>query len=448
MSVSFPDGFLWGTATAAYQVEGAAREDGRGQSIWDMFARMPGKIFHGDTGDCAADQYHHWESDLDLMVDLNHQAHRLSVAWPRIQPEGRGAVNQRGLDYYRRFIDGLVQRNIKPAITLYHWDLPQALQDDGGWANRDTADRFAEYAAIVHRALGDRNPLWMTLNEPWCSAFLGHHLGRHAPGLTNEAAALRATHHLLLGHGKAIQAMRTQGDSDSQLGIVLNLVAVQPRSSDHADIAAATRVDGTRNRLYLDPLLRRSYPQDIVSHYAPISDFSFVQDGDLDLIASPIDFLGVNYYNRYIVGSDPADPKRGAVIVPSEGPASATGVGIHPEGLTQILVRLKDEYTHMPLYVTENGIALYDYVDPEGQVDDDERIAYLEGHFRAALDAIRQGVDLKGFLVWSLLDTFEWERGYSVRYGIVYVDYATQRRTPKRSAYWYRDVIRRNGFVG
>ncbi len=444
MVLYFPDGFLWGVATSAYQVEGAVHEDGRGQSIWDTFAHTPGKTKHGDTGDIATDQYHRLEDDLDLIARLGLKAYRFSVAWPRVQPDGKGPTNQRGLDYYQRLVDGLCIRDITPMLTLYHWDLPQALEDEGGWTNRETADRFADYAATVYRALGDRVPLWNTLNEPWCSAFVGYHEGRHAPGIRDEAAALAAAHHLLLAHGKAVITLRSLGVHDG-LGIALNLASVHPASGSPADMAAARRIDGNENRLFLDPLFRACYPEDMISHYRPISDFSFVAPGDLEIIGTPIDTLGVNYYEQHIVQADLKDPERGAIILPPDGPTTAGGNGINPSGLTELLVRVKAEYTQLPLYVTENGVTFHDYVDPEGQADDVERIDFLDAHFRAAFAAIQQGVDLRGYFVWSLLDNFEWADGYFQRFGIVYVDYATQTRTPKQSAYWYRDVIERNG---
>jgi beta-glucosidase len=439
----FPEGFLWGAATAAYQVEGAVQEDGRRPSIWDIFSHTPGKTFHGDTGDIACDQYHRFEADLDLLVELGIPAYRFSVAWPRVIPSGRGAINQAGLDYYRRLVDGLLQRGITPVLTLYHWDLPQALQDEGGWTRRDTAQAFAGYTAAVYRALGDRVPFWITLNEPWCSAFVGYLQGRHAPGWRDEAAALTAAHHLLLGHGLAVQALRDLGGK-KEIGIVLNLASQVPASDDPADLAATRRIDGNENRFFLDPLFRSSYPEDMVEYYSVVSDFSFIQDGDFSLIAAPLDFLGINYYEQHIVRADPQNCERGAIIEVPPGPRTDGNIGINPSGLTELLIRVKNEYTALPLYVTESGIALHDYVDPEGRVDDVERIAYYDAHFRAAHAAIEQGVNLRGYFTWSLLDDFEWALGYSMRFGLVYVDYRTQTRIPKLSAHWYHEVIRHN----
>jgi beta-glucosidase len=446
MSIHFPDGFLWGATTAAYQIEGAAREGGRGASIWDTFARIPGKTRHGDNGDIAIDHYHRLESDLDLMVELGLKAYRFSVSWSRILPSGIGKVNQRGLDFYQRLVDGLCKRGIIPMLTLYQWDLPQALQDRGGWLQRDTADWLADYSTIVYRALSDRVPYWVTLNEPQCSAFVGHAQGLHAPGLRDEAAALAATHHLLLGHGKTVQALHAEGVKQN-IGITLNLAATRPATASLVDQAAAWRLDGIENRLFLDPIFCGRYPEDIIEHYRPISDFSFVADGDLESIAEAIDFLGVNYYLRHIVQADPTDPQRSLTLLPPTGKVTDWGLGFDPDGLTELLVRLKKEYTQLPLYITENGAAFYDYVNPEGQVDDEERIDYLDVHFRGLHQAITQGVDLRGYFVWSLFDNFEWADGYAKRYGIVYVDFGSQVRIPKQSALWYRNVIRHNGLL-
>ncbi len=453
--MNFPDGFVWGTATAAYQVEGAADEDGRGPSIWDTFSHTPGNVFHGDTGDIACDQYHRLEEDLDLMTDLGLQAYRFSVAWPRIQPEGSGAPNQRGLDYYRRLVEGLRERSIEPALTLYHWDLPQALQDRGGWTVRETSERFAEYAGLVYEALGDSVGLWITLNEPWVSAWMGHAVGLHAPGIRDTAKALAATHHLLLGHGLALENLRSLGREENHLGITLNLSPVRPATGDSADAEAARRVDGNANRLYLDPLFRGSYPEDMLEHYREASDFAFVEEGDLEKISAPIDFLGVNYYFRHTVVAGEGEPQLptttrfadlgAATVLPPGLQTTAMGWPVEPDGLAELLVRIHREYARLPLYITENGAAFHDYVDPEGGVDDEERVAFLDAHFRAVHAAMEQGVDLRGYFVWSLLDNFEWAHGYSKRFGLVFVDYGTQRRIPKTSARWYRGVIERNG---
>ena len=454
--MSFPEGFLWGAATAAYQIEGAVDEGGRGPSIWDTFSHTPGKVLHGDTGDIACDHYHRLDEDLDLMASLGLRAYRFSVAWPRIQPAGGGPANREGLDFYRRLVDGLLERDITPALTLYHWDLPQALEDRGGWTSRETGERFAEYAAIVYEEFKDRVPYWISLNEPWVSAWLGHGVGLHAPGKQDPNAALAATHHLLLGHGLAMETMRRAG-GDARIGITLNLSPVRPASAEPADAEAALRVDGNANRLYLDSLFRGAYPEDVLRHYRAVSDFSFVRDGDLERISQPLDFLGVNFYMRHTVRDEAGGGASrlrtamrfadlGAETVLPEGiETTAMGWPVEPDGLTKLLVRLDEEYTKLPIYITESGAAFHDYADPEGVVNDEERVAYLDAHFRAAREAIERGVDLRGYFVWSLLDNFEWSEGYSKRFGLVYVDYATQRRTPKASARWYSEVIRHNG---
>jgi beta-glucosidase len=409
---------------------------------------------HGDTGDIACDHYHRLEEDLELMMSLGVRAYRFSVAWPRIQPQGSGPANRKGLDFYRRLVEGLGERDIVPMLTLYHWDLPQALEDQGGWTSRETSERFAEYAGIVYEDLSDEVPFWITLNEPWVSAWLGHGIGVHAPGHRDTAKALAATHHLLLGHGFALDAMRALGREDNQLGVTLNLSSVRPSREREADREAAHRVDGQVNRLYLDPIFRGSYPEDMLEHYRWESDFSFVRDGDLEKISAPVDFFGVNYYMRHRVREDDTGTDnvfssvRARAVIPHNAERTAMGWPVESDGLKEILVRLHEEYTRTPIYITENGRAAHDYVDPEGEVKDEERVAFLDAHFRAAHEAMERSVDLRGYFVWSLLDNFEWTEGYSKRFGIVYVDYATQRRIPKMSARWYSEVIRRNGLGG
>jgi beta-glucosidase len=443
--LTFPDGFQWGAATAAYQIEGAVAEDQRGRSIWDTFSHTPGAVYRGDTGDIACDHYHRWESDLDLLADLGVRSYRFSVAWPRVQPLGYGAFNPAGLSFYDRLVDGLLARGIAPMLTLYHWDLPQGLQDRGGWANRETADRFAEYAAHVHAALGDRVGQWLTLNEPYCSAFVGHLEGRHAPGIRDEATAVSTVHHLLLAHGKAVQALRAAGRGDG-VGITCNLTSPHPASDRDEDVAAHRRLDLHENRMFLDPLFYGKYPDDSGEYYRGITDFSFVRDDDLKIIGLPVDYFGINYYERHLVQADPADPVRGWRRVPDPNP-TAVGIGVHPNGLRELLNRVAREYTSLPLYVTETGIALHDYVDPEGQVNDIERIAFYDGHLRAVHAAISDGVDVRGIAPWSLMDNYEWAWGYGYRFGMTYVDYRTQTRIPKASFGWYRDVITRNGLA-
>jgi beta-glucosidase len=454
--LGFPDGFLWGTATASYQIEGAVSEDGRGPSIWDTFCRAPGKVLHGDTGDIACDHYHRWPEDVSLMAGLGLNSYRLSVAWPRAQPDGSGPLNQRGLDFYRRLLDGLADHGITPAVTLYHWDLPQALQDAGGWTNRDTAGRFADYAHDVVQALSERVRLWITLNEPWVSAHLGYGDGTHAPGTADLPSAFTAAHHLLLAHGLGARAVRSAMAPGASLGITLNLSPARPASSSEADAAAATRVDGYANRWFLDPVLRGEYPEDLATLVRPLVGDAHVRPGDLETIKGPIDFLGVNYYYCHTVaaGGAPAPGVRPfpAVLDAVERPGPAvpvTGRGwpIQPDGLTELLVRLDREYGHIPIYVTENGAAFPDYVNPDGAVNDPERVDYLERHLKAAHDAIAGGVDLRGYFCWSLMDNFEWAAGYSQRFGLVWVDFKTQERIPKSSARWYAGVASRNGLI-
>ena len=443
MTVEFPEGFQWGAATAAYQIEGAASDDGRAPSIWDTFARTPGNVHDGHTGDVACDHYRLFREDVALMSSLGLPAYRFSVSWPRVQPSGSGPVNVRGLDFYDELVDELGKRDIEPIVTLYHWDLPQALEDRGGWPVRETALRFADFAAAVHQRLGDRVRTWTTLNEPWCSAFLGYAAGIHAPGRTDPAAAFAAAHHLLLAHGLGVAALRAGGAET--VSLTLNLAPVV------GDGDAPRLVDGLLNRLFLDPVLRGTYPPDMVAHAERFTDLSYRRDGDAGIIAAPIDLLGVNYYNPIHVAAQPDEPANayfpgteGIAFLPAAGPVTAMGWPIEPAGLTEILLRVSTDYPGVPLIVTENGAAFDDEVHGD-RVADIDRIRFLDGHLRAAHAALAQGVDLRGYLVWSLLDNFEWAEGYQKRFGIVFVDYASQRRIPKDSAWWYRDVIARNG---
>ena len=448
---SFPEGFLWGAATAAYQIEGAVHEDGRGPSIWDTFTHTPGRVVGGDTGDVATDHYHRYLEDADLLSMLGLSAYRFSVAWPRIQPTGRGAANPTGLDFYDRLVDALLARGIAPAVTLYHWDLPQALEDAGGWPARDTALRFADYAQLVHSALGDRVDLWTTLNEPWCSANLGYGSGTHAPGRRDTGAALAATHHLLLGHGLAVAQMRQQARSDQQFLITLNLLPVIPASDDPADRAAARLLDGAQNRMYLDPVLRGAYPPDVIEATATLSDWGFVKPGDTELINQPLDLLGVNYYNPMRVAADPTSPgspaqpgSAGVRWLPPQGRPTDMGWEVSPESLTGLLVRLQAEYG-VPVLITENGAAYPDTVEADGQVHDADRVAYFRTHVAALHDAIAQGADVRGYFAWSLMDNFEWAEGYAKRFGLVHVDYEKLTRTPKDSARWFARTAQANG---
>jgi len=462
----FPAGFLWGAATAAFQVEGSTTADGRTDSIWDAFARRPGAILGGHTGEPGADHYRRMPDDVALMAELGLTTYRFSVAWPRVRPDG-GAVEQRGLDFYRRLVDELLAHGVTPWVTLYHWDLPQALEDRGGWTSRDTAHRFAEFADTVHEALGDRVPYWTTLNEPWCSALLGYASGEHAPGRVEPRAAVAATHHLLLAHGLAGAAIRAH-DQRSALGITLNLSpvdAVDP--ADPVDVEAARRIDGLQNRLFLDPVARGAYPTDVAADLEPFGLGDHVREGDLALISAPIDLLGVNYYVGTLVSGHadpvaaPPRPLTSAGLPRPTPPASpwiaAEGVSfrsrgrpvtgqdweVYPEGLTRTLTWLSAEVPWLPLYVTENGAAYPDEVR-DGAVHDPDRLAYVAAHVAAVHDAIEAGADVRGYFAWSLFDNLEWAWGYAYRFGIVYVDYATQRRIPKSSARWYSSVIAAN----
>ena len=450
--IELPHRFELGVATAAYQIEGAAGEDGRGPSIWDTFSHSPGRVVDGDTGDIACDHYHRYPQDVRLMGDLGVDSYRLSVAWPRIQPEGQGVANLAGLAFYDRLVDALLEQGIAPAVTLYHWDLPQALEEVGGWRNRDTAQRFAEYAALVHEHLGDRVQRWITLNEPWCSSFLGYATGWHAPGAQEGEGALAAAHHLLLGHGLAVAALCADPREGQQVGITLNLQPVSAATNSAQDIAASERALLRSNLLFTDPVLEGRYPDLARETYAGFTDFGFLRDGDLATIAAPLDFLGVNYYFPSKVRAAPyaqddpalrtADDLGTQEVIDPDEELTAMGWPVEPAGLTRLLKWLRDTYpTLPPIYITENGRACDDVLDADGQVDDPDRVRYLDGHLRAVVDAIVAGVDVRGYYCWSLMDNFEWAEGYSKRFGLVHIDYATQHRTPKASFGWFRSLI-------
>jgi beta-glucosidase len=438
----FPENFVWGVATSAYQIEGAWKEDGKGESIWDRFCHTPGNIENGDTGDVACDHYHRWREDVTLMASLGIPAYRFSISWPRILPSGKGKVNQAGLDFYNALVDGLLEAGIEPYITLYHWDLPQALQDRGGWPARDTAKAFAEYTHVVTRHLGDRVRNWMTLNEPHVSAFVGYLQGRHAPGHKDMDEMIAASHHLLLAHGLGVAALRANVP-DANAGIVLNLYPVHTASPSEADEEAAQMVDGAVNRWYLDPVSGRGYPEDVVDNFGRKMDFVF--EGDLEKIAAPLDFLGINYYFRIIARSEEIPERENAprTLSPSND-MTETGWEIYPHGLYEILDRIRREYTFPSLVITENGAALDDHLDTSGKVDDPDRIRFVGSHLRAAARAIQDGIPLRGYFHWTFTDNFEWGHGFSKRFGLVYTDYETLERIPKSSAYWYRDVISKN----
>ncbi|MGC0334512.1 beta-glucosidase [Streptomyces sp. SAI-170] len=447
----FPSDFRWGTATAAYQIEGAAAEDGRTPSIWDTFSRTPGKVRNGDTGDIAADHYHRLSEDVALLRRLGVTDYRFSIAWPRVQPTGRGPAVQRGLDFYRRLTDELREAGIRPVATLYHWDLPQELEDAGGWPHRETAYRFADYAGLMAEALGDRVATWTTLNEPWCAAFLGYGNGVHAPGRTSALASLRAAHHFNLAHGLATRALRAALPAPAEVSLTLNLHALRPHTEAPEDVDAARRIDAVGNRIFLDPVFHGRLPEDLVQDTAAITDWSFVDDGDLETASAPIDSLGINYYSPAVVAagtSESPSPWAGAEqhvrFLPAPGPRTAMDWPVDADGLHELLLRLRDDLPDTPLLVTENGAAYDDYADPSGEVKDPERVAYLHAHLAAVHRAIEDGADVRGYFLWSLLDNFEWAYGYSKRFGIVHVDFASQRRTLKSSARWYAAAVAHN----
>jgi beta-glucosidase len=445
----FPAGFRWGAATAAYQVEGATGADGRSPSIWDTYAAQPGHVAGGDTGAVACDHYHRSAADVQLMARIGLSAYRFSISWPRVMPPGGARPNARGLDFYDRLVDDLLAAGIAPAATLYHWDLPQALEDAGGWTGRAVADHFAAYTAAVAGRIGDRVRLWNTLNEPWCSAFLGYGAGVHAPGRTDQAAALAAAHHLLLAHGRAAEVLRATCP-EAEIAVALNAGAVRPYTPSEADHDAARRIDGLLNRLFFDPILRGVYPADVQADTAWLTDWSFVRDGDLAVISEPVDALGVNYYQPDLVSAGPGPdqpyPTGGRVAFhPVPGPVTAMGWPIDPTGLHETLVRITRDYGPIPIYITENGAAFPDRVTADGRVHDPDRVDYLRRHLAAAHRALADGVDLRGYFAWSLLDNFEWAFGYGKRFGLIHVDFATQARTLKDSAHWYQAVIAANG---
>lgn len=463
---AFPQNFLFGGATAAFQIEGAAFEDGRTASIWDAFARVPGAVANGDNGDVACDHYHRYRDDVALMKEMGLQTYRFSTSWSRVRPDA-GAVNPQGVDFYSRLVDELLANDIIPWLTLYHWDMPQALQERGGWTVREASDRFTEYALSLHDALGDRVNIWTTLNEPWCASFLSYTAGAHAPGHFSAQEGVLAAHHLLLGHGQVIRELRAR-DASLDLGITLNLTVPDPVDpTQPADVDAARRIDGQFNRWFLDPIFRGSYPADIVEDIRAVDAGAIAalekanQPGDLEVIATPFDSLGVNYYHGELVGGTPGPvaPPSGNPDIPRatrspfpshEGifwherglPRTAQDWEVQPEGLTRLLTRLATEYApNVALYVTENGAAYDDTVDADGQVRDTDRVQYLRDHLAATLDAVDAGADVRGYFYWSLMDNFEWAWGYDKRFGIVRVDYDTQQRTVKASGHEYAQII-------
>ena len=442
-SIRFPDGFLWGAATSAYQIEGSPLADGAGPSIWQRFTHSPGLTSNGDTGDVACDHYRRYESDVALMAELGLNAYRFSISWSRVLPEGTGRVNAKGLGFYERLVDALLARGIQPTATLYHWDLPEALDNHGGWLNRDIADWFADYARICYKALGDRIPMWSTLNEPWVVTDGGYLHGALAPGHRNLFEAPIATHNLMRAHGKAVQAYRAE--AKERVGIVVNLEPKYPASDSAEDLAATRRADAYMNRQYLDPVIFGTYPEEMREIFGEAwPEFS---DEDMKLVKQPIDFVGVNYYTRNVSRDNPlALPVRATGVRQPQHAVTETGWEVFPPALTAVLEWVTKRYGPMPLYITENGAAFYDPPTPiDGRVDDPLRVEYYRTHLRAAHEAIRNGVDLRGYFAWSLLDNFEWSLGFAKRFGIVHVDYETQKRTPKASAAFYSKVIATNG---
>lgn len=438
MELCFPKDFIWGVATASYQIEGAYNEDGRGESIWDRFSKTPGNTLNSDTGDVACDHYHRYQEDIKLIKSLGVDAYRFSIAWPRIFPNGYGKPNLKGLDFYKRVIEELHKHNLIPFATLYHWDLPQSLQDKGGWANRDTAKYFSDYAYYLFNQLGASVPNWITHNEPWCAANLGYGNGHHAPGIKDKKQAVQAGHHLLYSHGLAVQAYRAAG-LWGQIGITLNLSPKYPASAEEEDIQAALRADALDNRWFLDPVLIGEYPKFIWEIYSEHGLEPKTQADDLKIMSTPIDFLGVNYYSRSIIGSD-HNNMFGFKHYPGKNEVTEMGWEIYPQGLYDLLIRLKNDYNNIPLYITENGACFKDQLIND-RVYDQQRKEYLKQHFAAACKALSQQVPLKGYFVWSLMDNFEWAFGYERRFGIVYIDYPTQQRFLKDSAKWYRDFL-------
>jgi len=440
MMTLFPKDFLWGAATASYQIEGAVNEDGRGACIWHCFSHTQGKVKNGDTGDVACDHYHRYPEDINLMKALGLQSYRFSVAWARVLPQGVGAVNEAGLDFYDRLIDGLLAADITPFLTLYHWDLPHALQEKGGWANPDSVQWFVDYADLVSKRYGDRVPFWLTHNEPAVIAFVGNWYGHHAPGIQDLPTALKVSHHLMLSHGQAVPVIR-QNVPHAQVGITLNLIPQEPLTDDPADIAAAHRMDGFQNRWFLDPVFKGSYPADMLEILA--KELDGIDTSAVSVAAAPLDFLGENFYTRNLyVHDDAVYPFKAREVKPEGAAYTAMNWEVHPDALRRLLVRVQTEYNPPAMYITENGAAYDDPPPAHGVVEDPQRVAYYAAHFDALAQAIDEGVKMKGYFAWSLLDNFEWAEGYAKRFGIIYVDFATQERTLKRSAEFYRDFIR------
>lgn len=443
MNRSFPQGFVWGTGTAAFQIEGATREDGRGESIWDRFAATPDKILSGETGDPACDSYHRYRDDIAFMRAMGVNAYRFSIAWPRVIPDGDGEINPAGLDYYERVVDALLADGITPYVTLYHWDLPQALQDKGGWVNRSTIDAFVRYVDVTVSRLGDRVKRWSTFNEPWCVSILSNLIGEHAPGLRDPKTALRVAHHVLVAHGNAVPIIRERCPG-GEVGIVLNFEPAYPATDTQADAKATRLYHDKYNRWFLDPIMGRGYPQEGWNDYG--ADVPVITAGDLDAIRAPLDYLGVNYYTRRVC-HDPSVSGGRVLHTRDENAVSALDWEIYPQGLYDLLTWLHRDYRIPPLFITENGMARHDEIAADGRVHDPERIAYVRAHLESVLNAIDAGVNVRGYFCWTLLDNFEWAYGTSSRFGLAYTRFDTQQRILKDSGHWYGRVARANALL-
>lgn len=437
---AFPTAFRWGVATAAYQIEGGFNEGGRGTSIWDTFAKLDCLTLNGDNGDVACDHYHRWESDFDLMESLGIRHYRLSLSWVRLQPTGEGELNPEGVAFYTAVLEGLRARGIRPLVTLYHWDLPQTLEDAGGWPARETVYRFEDYAARTVGSLGHLAEDWITINEPWCVAFLGYGSGAHAPGKKDWRLAVAAAHHVNLAHGLASKAIRSLNPS-LRVGNSNIITDIVPRSDSAQDAAAVVRLDAMNNRIFLDPVYLGDYSESVLDLFGPLGLDGLIEEGDLQTISQPVDFVGVNHYQRVVAWEHDDGSYLRVAQHPSEPATTSFGWSIIPDSLHSVLTRVSEDYSTLPIYITENGASFHDYVDPNGDVNDADRVSYLGGYLAAAARAIREGVNLQGYYAWSFLDNFEWAEGYSKRFGLVYVDYRTQERIPKASARWYADQI-------
>lgn len=442
----FPKGFIWGASTSAYQIEGGYKDDGKGESIWDRFTHTSGKIFNNDTGDVACDHYHLYENDVKLMRELGLKSYSFSISWPRIFPDGIGKPNQMGINFYRNLANLLIDNGITPAATLYHWDLPQKLQDMGGWAIREMAEYFDYYARYVFQELRDVVRIWKTFNEPWVTSFIGYWYGGHPPGITNHSIALAAAHHIMLAHGKAVRSFREIG-MKGEIGIVLNLNPIYPASETEKDLAAAKRYGDFYNGWFIDPILKGQYPEELVKWLSGKVEIPKIENGDLELIRTPIDFLGINTYTFNCVAHDLEKEPLQVAFMNAGKAKTDSGWEIFPEGMYDLLMYLHREYNGIKMMVTENGAAFKDAVDNDGKVEDDSRISYLNDHIFQVYKAIRAGVNITGYYVWSLMDNFEWNAGYSKRFGLIYVDYQTQKRTVKKSGRWYKQIIQNNGII-